>query len=160
MIWFGWVLWHINLYRLLNAKSSLYIYIKYKYDLKTRFVYNIIVRAGEFFVLTVRYFQELLYNGHNLTLIICLHTVCSIWFINMILSDATTPGKSGPGSNGNEGVLQIPQISRFPKSRNQMVQCHIQGHSLEGLTTLQRCSRCILQCPLTDWAGCKCIVNH
>ena len=29
MIWFGWVLWHINNCRLFNAKSSLYIYIKY-----------------------------------------------------------------------------------------------------------------------------------
>ena len=28
-IWFGWVLWHINNCRLFNAKSSLYIYIKY-----------------------------------------------------------------------------------------------------------------------------------
>ena len=26
---FGWVLWHINHCRLFNAKSSLYIYIKY-----------------------------------------------------------------------------------------------------------------------------------
>ena len=30
MIWFGWVLWHINHCRLFNAKSSLFIYI---YDL-------------------------------------------------------------------------------------------------------------------------------
>ena len=29
MILFGWCLWHINHCRLLNAKSSLYIYIKY-----------------------------------------------------------------------------------------------------------------------------------
>ena len=29
MIWFGWILWHINYCRLFNAKSSLYIYIKY-----------------------------------------------------------------------------------------------------------------------------------
>ena len=29
MIWFGWVLWHINYCRLFNAKSPLYIYIKY-----------------------------------------------------------------------------------------------------------------------------------
>ena len=29
MIWFGWVFCHINHYRLFNAKSSLYIYIKY-----------------------------------------------------------------------------------------------------------------------------------
>ena len=30
MIWFGWVLWHINHFRLFNAKSSLCIYIEYK----------------------------------------------------------------------------------------------------------------------------------
>ena len=29
MIWFGWFLWHINYCRLFNAKSSLYIHIKY-----------------------------------------------------------------------------------------------------------------------------------
>ena len=29
MIWFGWFLWHINHCGLFNAKSSLYIYIKY-----------------------------------------------------------------------------------------------------------------------------------
>ena len=29
MIWFGLVLWHINYCRLSNAKSSLYIYIRY-----------------------------------------------------------------------------------------------------------------------------------
>ena len=29
MIWFGWVLWHINHCRLFKAKSSLYIYIEY-----------------------------------------------------------------------------------------------------------------------------------
>ena len=29
MIWYGWVLWHISLWRLYNSKSSLCIYIKY-----------------------------------------------------------------------------------------------------------------------------------
>ena len=29
LVWFGWVLWHINYCRLFNAKSFLYIYIKY-----------------------------------------------------------------------------------------------------------------------------------
>ena len=29
MIWIDWVLWHMNHCRLFNAKSSLYIYIKY-----------------------------------------------------------------------------------------------------------------------------------
>ena len=30
MVWFGLVLWHINNFCLFNAKSSLYISIKYK----------------------------------------------------------------------------------------------------------------------------------
>ena len=30
LVWFGLVLWHINHSRLFNAKSSLYIYIKYR----------------------------------------------------------------------------------------------------------------------------------
>ena len=29
MVWFDWVLWHINHCKFFNAKSSLYIYIKY-----------------------------------------------------------------------------------------------------------------------------------
>ena len=32
----------------------------------------------------------------------------SIWPINRTLSGAICPGQSGPGTNGNEGVLHIP----------------------------------------------------
>ena len=35
----------------------------------------------------------------------------SIWLIVKTLSGDTTPGKSGPRSDGNEGVLHIPQNS-------------------------------------------------
>ena len=35
----------------------------------------------------------------------------SIWSIERALSGATTPGQSGPGSNGYEVVLRIPQSS-------------------------------------------------
>ena len=38
-------------------------------------------------------------------------TFDSIWFIDGTLTDATIAGQSGPGSNGNEGVLRIPQSS-------------------------------------------------
>ena len=34
----------------------------------------------------------------------------SIWPIDRTLSGPTTPGQSKPGSDGNEGVLSIPQI--------------------------------------------------
>ena len=35
----------------------------------------------------------------------------SIWSIDKTLSDANTLGQSGSGSDGNEGVLYIPQSS-------------------------------------------------
>ena len=35
----------------------------------------------------------------------------SSWPIDGTLTGAITPGQSGPGSNGNEGVLQISQSS-------------------------------------------------
>ena len=41
-----------------------------------------------------------------------MHAVCSLWPIDRTLSSATTSGQSGPGNNGNEGVLYIPQISK------------------------------------------------
>ena len=39
------------------------------------------------------------------------YTVSSIWPIDKTLSSATTLGKSVSGSDGNEGVLLIPQRS-------------------------------------------------
>ena len=47
MIWFGLILWHINYFQLFNAKSSLYIYIKY--DFLEYFVDNIFKRARAIF---------------------------------------------------------------------------------------------------------------
>ena len=35
------------------------------------------------------------------------NSVCSLFYLT--LSGAPTPGQSGPGSNGNEGELRIPQ---------------------------------------------------
>ena len=63
------------------------------------------------FLHTVNWFQVLIYDSRNLTLVICLHTVCSIWPIDTTLSGVSTPGQSGLGSNGNEELLHIPQIS-------------------------------------------------
>ena len=37
---------------------------------------------------------------------------CSIWTTDRTLSGATTPDQSGPGSNGNEGILHISQSSK------------------------------------------------
>ena len=40
----------------------------------------------------------------------------SIWPIDRTLSGGTTPGQSGPGSYGNEGVLYIPLSSSISGS--------------------------------------------
>ena len=39
---------------------------------------------------------------------ICLHRLSLVLFLSRVCL-ATNPGQSGPGSNGNEGVLHIPQ---------------------------------------------------
>ena len=62
------------------------------------------------------------------------------------LSGATTPGQSGPGSDGKEGVLRIPQSSSTAGTSPSDYLVSYPGHSLGGgLTPLQRCSQCILQ---------------
>ena len=59
-------------------------------------------------------------------------------------------GQSGPGSNGNEGVLRIPQSSSTAGTSPSDCLVSYPGHSLGwGLTPLQRCSQCILQPQLT-----------
>ena len=54
----------------------------------------------------------------------------SIWAIERALSAATIPGQSGPGTDGNEGVLRIPQ--RFSITGTSPSDCLVsyQGHSL------------------------------
>ena len=67
----------------------------------------------------------------------------SIWPIEKILSGATTLGQRRPGSNGNEGVLHIPQSSSITWNPT------IRFFSVLSRTPIgrdqQRCSLCILQ---------------
>ena len=63
-------------------------------------------------------------------------------------SGATTPGQSGPGSDGNEGVLHIPQSSSTAGTSPSDCLVSYPGHSLGGVL-LQRCSQCILRPQLT-----------
>ena len=71
----------------------------------------------------------------------------SIWPIDRTITGATTPGQNGPGSYDNERVLRIPQSSSITGASPSDYLVSYLGHSLVGggLTTLQRCSRCILQ---------------
>ena len=64
----------------------------------------------------------------------------SIWYIDRILSGATNPGQSGPGSDVNEEVHCIPQSSSITGTLPSY--CLVLG-GVE-FTLLQKCSRCIL----------------
>ena len=75
----------------------------------------------------------------------------SIWLIDRTLSGATIPGQSGPGSNGNGGVLRILQSSNITAASPSDCLMSYPGHSLEGGTPLQGCNLCILQPSLTGW---------
>ena len=70
----------------------------------------------------------------------------SIWPIDKTLSGATTLCQSGPGCDGNEEVLCIPQSFCITGASSSDCLVSYPGHSLWwGLSPLQRCSRCILQ---------------
>ena len=69
----------------------------------------------------------------------------SIWPIDRTLSGAISQGQSGPGSNGNEGVLHILQSSNITRASPSDCFGSYTGHSLGGLTPLQISSRYILQ---------------
>ena len=50
--------------------------------------------------------------------------------MDMALSGATTPGQSGPGSDGNEGVLRIPQSPSITGTSPSDCLVSYPGHSL------------------------------
>ena len=66
--------------------------------------------------------------------------------IDRILAGATTQSQSGPRSDGNEGVLHIPQNSSISGTSPSDCLVSYPGHLFEGvLTFLQRNIQCTLQ---------------
>ena len=65
----------------------------------------------------------------------------------MALSGATTPGQSGPGSNGNEEVFRIPQSSSFAGTSPSDCLVSYPGHSLGGFLPLCRAAVSVFYCP-------------
>ena len=55
----------------------------------------------------------------------------SIWPIDRTLSGATIPSQSGPGNDGNEGVLHITQRSSSTEASSSDCLVSYPGHSLE-----------------------------
>ena len=83
-----------------------------------------------------------------------------IWPINRTLLSATTPDSSGPGSNGNKGVLCIPQSSSITgPSRSDCLVSYL-GHLLEeSYFSAERQS--VYSTAPADWAKYRrCLLPH
>ena len=62
----------------------------------------------------------------------------SIWPIDRTLSTATTRSQSGPGSDGNEGALHIPQSSSIAGISPSNCLVSYPGHSLGEFYSIYR----------------------
>ena len=126
----GWLvgfLWHINLWRLFNAKS---IFIQIFSSVSNNSVQH--------------------KHSFNVIIQFCISTQFSyIWPIDRTLSGATTMGQSWPGNDGNKEVLHILQRSRITGTSPSDCLVSYGGHWRGGDIPLQRCSRCILLPQLT-----------
>ena len=60
----------------------------------------------------------------------------SSWPIDKTLSGPTTPGQSGPWSDGNEKVFCLPQSSSITLDSPSDCLMSYPGHSLEGFSSL------------------------
>ena len=67
------------------------------------------------------------------------------------LSGATTPGQSGPGSNGNAGVLRIPQSSYITGTSPSDFLVYYPGQSLGDILPLYRGAVGVFYSP--NWLG-------
>ena len=74
----------------------------------------------------------------------------SIWPINWTLTGATTPEKSGPVSDGNEGVLHIPQRSSITGNLPSDCLVSYPGHLL-GVGNHSAEKQSMYSTALADW---------
>ena len=70
----------------------------------------------------------------------------------MTLSVATTPDQSGPGSNGNEGVLHIPQSLSITGTSPSDCLVSYPGHSLVGRSYTSAEMQSMYSTVPADWA--------
>ena len=78
----------------------------------------------------------------------------SIWLKDRTLSGATTPGQSGPGSDGNKGVLCIPQSSCITRASPSDCFVSLSGHSL-GKSYPSAKMQSVYSAVPADWARTK-----
>ena len=97
------------------------------------------------FLHTVNWFQLLLYNNHNLTSVIWLFIACSISAIDITLSGVTVGSRVDLESRCTSHSPDFRGLNHIIRCFNVVSRSYIGG----GLTSLQRCSWCILQSQAT-----------
>ena len=125
------------------------------HSLSETFLFQIIQFCQTVVIQTIQFSLSIVFVHTHLNVKIVLFQVIlfnismqfsSIWPIDRTLSGATTPGPSGPESDGNERVIHIPQSSSITGASSS--DCLVSYHRTlmgESLTPLQRSSQCILQ---------------
>ena len=76
----------------------------------------------------------------------------SIWLIDHILSGATTPGQSEPGSNGSDGVLCIFQCSSITGAVPSDCLVFNPGHLLKEVSYSSAEIQSVYSSAPADWA--------
>ena len=76
------------------------------------------------------------------------------YLTHMILSSATNLGQNGPGSNDNEWVLHIPQISNHGASPSDCLVLY-QGHSLAGKSYPYAEIQLVYSADPNNWTGIR-----
>ena len=116
-MWFGLVLWHIKHCSLFNVKCCLYIYNSYIWFNKVKYFQVLLCIINnsvkhQSFVYTQSNVKQFYFKQFNLAQVL-FYTAemlnSTILPIDKTLSGSTTPTSVDPESDGNEGVLCIPQ---------------------------------------------------
>ena len=76
----------------------------------------------------------------------------SIWPINRTLSGVTTPSQNGPESDGNKGVLRLPQSSSITGTSPSDCLVSYPGHSLGGGSYPSAEMQVVYSTSPVDWA--------
>ena len=71
----------------------------------------------------------------------------------MALSGSTSPGQSGPGSNGNEEVIRIPQSPSITGTSPSDSFVSYPGHSMRGGSYPSEEVQSVYSTALADWAN-------
>ena len=133
MIWFGWVLWYINHCRLFNAKSSLYINIKYIWFGLVGF-YNISTIVGYSM-------PNPLYHHHHVMLVVRISLTLSGHFSLSFIASGRSSGQHPVSSHSC--WMYVP--AGRPAFAQSCVGVHKSTSLMSSSLLLQLCPACLVR---------------